>query len=108
MNLREWYEKEIQVHKMCIECTNVVHIHEQECSACTCTVFFYLTRLITPAKLAEIAPRSKKEDAGKFDVEMLMELPSLVAGVTRGTPEYMLGEEPEKPYVPMSDERDRT
>lgn len=105
MNIREWYEKEIRMQKMCIECTNVVHIHEQECTACTCTIFFYLTRLITPAKLAEVAPRSRKEGAGEFDVDMLMEIPELVAGVTKGIPEYMLGEEP---YVPMSDERDKT
>ena len=54
MKLQKWYDEEVRVKKMCVECEEILHFHTQECSKCLCTVFFYLTRLLSPAFISRI------------------------------------------------------
>lgn len=79
MKLQEWYDKEIRVKKMCVECEEVQHLREMQCMKCTCSVFFYLTRLLSPAFIDRIVkdkdglrkdplPESKKLGAALFEL----------------------------------------
>lgn len=79
MKLREWYDKEVRVKKMCVECEEVQHLREMSCVKCTCSVFFYLTRLLSPAFIERIAkdkeglrkdplPESDKLGAALFEM----------------------------------------
>jgi hypothetical protein len=54
MLMKEWYQKNVRQSKMCTQCTQVVHFHEQTCPKCTCSIFFHLTRLISPEFIARI------------------------------------------------------
>jgi len=56
MKLREWHKKEIFSQKMCIDCTEIIHFHEQACPKCTCTGFYNLVRLIPQTRIDAIDP----------------------------------------------------
>lgn len=64
MKLQEWYDKEIREKKMCVACEEILHIHEEKCTICTRTTFFYLTRLLSPAFITRI---SKDKDGLRKD-----------------------------------------
>ena len=64
MRLQEWYDEEIRVKKMCVECEEILHFHTQKCTKCLCSEFFYLTRLLRPAFISRI---SKEKDGLRKD-----------------------------------------
>ena len=58
MKLREWYEQEVVRKKMCVECMEVCHIKNMGCPMCTCSVFYFLSRLVEAEKVDRIINES--------------------------------------------------
>ena len=43
----------LSVAKLCVECDEIVHMHEHSCPKCSNPVFFYLSSLVDMRKLWE-------------------------------------------------------
>jgi len=70
MRLREWHEKEVRGKKMCVECMEVSSVKSETCPKCTCSVFYFLSRLIPIERIDRIVGNHSNIEKAKSVIEI--------------------------------------